>query len=107
MLGKLQDYLIHQNKMLYLDDKRGHRTGLQVWVGDLNMLLVWVVDHLLPLVPVDVGGGPGALHYPALESDRRSFLDVQILVPDYQGPGLWNVAWLEVTDPSFRLYIKR
>ena len=90
-----------------LDHQTGDRVGVETGVGDLDVVLVVVVDDLGPLVPVDVGGGPGALHYPALESDRRSFLDVEILVPDYQGPGLWNVAWLGVTDPSFRLYIKR
>ena len=42
----------------HLDDEGGDRAGVGgAGVGDLDVLEAGVVDHLAPLVPVDVGRG--------------------------------------------------
>ena len=46
----------------HLDDEGGDRAGVGgAGVGDLDVLEAGVVDHLAPLVPVDVGRGTRAV----------------------------------------------
>ena len=48
--------------MPHLDDEGGDRAGVGgAGVGDLDVLEAGVVDHLAPLVPVDVGRGTRAV----------------------------------------------
>ena len=74
----------------YLDDEGGHRVGVQTGVWYLDVVLVGVVDDLTALVPVDVGGRPGAVLHPALQPHRGALVYVEIFRADYQGSGFWN-----------------
>ena len=74
--------------MSHLDDEGGHRAGVGgAGVGDLDVLEAGVVDHLAPLVPVDVGRGTRAVLHPALEPHWGPLVYVEIFRPDNHCPG--------------------
>ena len=92
--------------MSHLDDEGGDRAGVGgAGVGDLDVLEAGVVDHLAPLVPVDVGRGTRAVtnqrsvlrsgdyeaspvHDLALELHGAPLADVEVLVTHDPGSGL-------------------
>ena len=71
-----------------LDEEAGDWVGVEAGVRDLDVFPVRVVDHFPPLIPVDVGGRPRAVHHLALQPHWRAFLDVEVLVPQDQRSGL-------------------
>ena len=67
--------------MSHLDDEGGDRAGVGgAGVGDLDVLEAGVVDHLAPLVPVDVGRGTRAVTNQrlVLRSGDQSEISIEI-----------------------------